>query len=105
MKQGTEKKFGTVFNKWKNDPAFKKDYDKEFQELALSELMLALMEDDNKSVRKLAELAGLSATAIQDLRSGKTKDVKFRNFLSIVEACGYEVELVKGKKRIPLHSA
>ena len=102
MKTKQENKFGSAFDKFLDDPEFKKDYDKEFKEFALSELMLALMEDDRKSVRKLAELAGVSATAIQDLRSGKAKDVKFKNFLSIVHACGYGLELVKGEKRIPL---
>lgn len=105
MDKKTENKFGPAFDKFINDPEFSKDYDNEFKEFALSELMLALMEDDGKSVRKLAEMAGLSPTAIQDLRSGKAKDVKFSNFISIVEACGYGLELVKGDKRIPLHSA
>ncbi len=104
MVKKNENRLGPVFDKWKTDPKYKKDFDKEFREFALSELMLALMEDGKKSVRKLAELAGLSPTAIQDLRSGKAKDVKFKNFLNIVEACGYGLELVKGEKRIPLHS-
>lgn len=104
MEKNNESRLGPVFDKWKTDQVFKKDFDNEFKEFALSEFMLALMEDDNKSVRKLAELAGLSPTAIQDLRSGKAKDVKFKNFLNIVEACGYGLELVKGEKRIPLHS-
>ena len=64
MKKKDENRFGSVFDKWKNDPEFKKDYDKEFKEFALSELMLAMMEEDKKSVRKLAELAGVSSTAI-----------------------------------------
>lgn len=105
MDKKTRNKFGSAFDKFVNEPEFSKDYDKEFKEFALSELMLALMEDDGKSVRKLAEMAGLSPTAIQDLRSGKAKDVKFSNFISIIEACGYGLELVKGKKRIPIHSA
>lgn len=105
MKKKNENRSGSVFDKWKNDPEYNKNYDKELKEFALSELMLALMEDDPISVRKLAELAGLSPTAIQDLRSGKTKDVKFKNFVSIIEACGYGIELVKGKKRIAIHSS
>ena len=104
MAKRIENRLGSAFDKWRSDPGFKKDFDKEYQEFALSELMLALMEDDKKSVRKLAEIVGLSPTAIQDLRSGKAKDVKFKNFLNIVEACGFGLELVKGNKRIPLHS-
>ncbi len=105
MKTRDDKRFGSFFDKWKDDPEYKKDYDIEFREFALSELMLALMEDDSKSVRKLAEMAGVSPTTIQNLRSGKKTDVKFKNFLSIVEACGFGLELVKGDKRIPLHSS
>ena len=105
MKQTRKNKFGKVFQKHLNDPDFVESYERELKEFALSELMLALMEDDKKSVRKLAEKAGVSATAIQDLRSGKAKDVKFKNFINIIEACGYGLELVKGEKRIPIHSA
>lgn len=104
MKKKNKNRFGSVFDKWENDPEFKKDYDKELKEFALSELMLAMMADDKKSIRKLAELAGVSPTAIQNLRSGKAKDVRFKNFVNIVEACGYGIEIVKGEKRIPIHS-
>ena len=105
MKKESKNRFGPVFDKWMNDPEFRKDYEKEFREFALSELMLALMEDDRKSVRKLAELAGLNPSTIQDLRSGKSKDVGLKNFIRIAEACGYSLELVKDKNRIPLHSS
>lgn len=100
MKKEIKKRAGSVFDKWKNDPEYQKDYDKEFVELAISEIMLAIMAEDQKSVRKLAELTGLSANAIQNLKSGKAKDVKLKNFMSILAACGYHIELVKGDKRI-----
>ena len=105
MKKESKNRFGPVFDKWMNDPEFRKDYDKEFREFALSELMLTLMEGDRKSVRKLAELAGLNPSTIQDLRSGKSKDVGLKNFIRIAEACGYSLELVKDKNRVPLHSS
>ena len=44
----------------------------------LSEIINALMENDNKSVRALAKEVGFSPTVIQNLRSGKQEDVKFR---------------------------
>ncbi len=95
MKTKDKKKFGPTFDKFLKDPEFKKDYDKEFKELALSELLHALMENDGKSVRKLAELAGISPTTIQNVKSGKSDDIKLSNFLSIVKACGYEMRIVK----------
>ena len=102
MKNKTKKM--TTFEREMQDAEFKKAYDKELKEFALSELVLALMEEDKMSVRKLAEMAGVNASSIQDLRSGKSKDIKFKNLVSIVEACGFSIELVKGKKRIPIHS-
>ncbi|MEQ8241658.1 MAG: helix-turn-helix transcriptional regulator [Cyclobacteriaceae bacterium] len=103
MDKNTKNKFGSAFAGHLNDPEFKKGYNEEFKEFALSEIILAIMEGDHKSVRKLAQAAGVSATTIQNLRSGKKDDVKFSNFLSIVKACGYGLELVKDEKRIPLH--
>ena len=44
--------------------------DKEYKELLLSELLLAAMEHDHISVRKLAAAAGVSPTIIQGLKSG-----------------------------------
>ena len=58
------------------------------------------MENDHKSVRGLAKKAGLSPTVIQDIRSGKQKDMKVKNFLHVTHACGYEVVLDNGKERI-----
>lgn len=104
MDQKTKDKFGSAFQQWIDDPRFEEKFDQEFKEFSLSELLLAIMDEDQKSVRKLAEMAGISPSSVQDLRSGKSKDVKLRNFLNIVDACGYGIELVKGKKRIPLHT-
>ncbi|VAW16622.1 hypothetical protein MNBD_BACTEROID05-1319 [hydrothermal vent metagenome] len=57
---------------------------------------------DHKSVWVLAKKAGLSATVIQDIRSGKQKDMKVKNFIHVVHACGYNVVLDNGKERIPI---
>ncbi|MBK9503788.1 MAG: hypothetical protein IPO06_31295 [Leptospiraceae bacterium] len=44
-------------------PKSKKDLDSGYKELILSELILALMQEDNVSVRMLAKEAGLWTTA------------------------------------------
>lgn len=104
MDQKTKNKFGSVFQQWIDDPGFEKELDEEFKEFSLSELLLAIMDEDQKSVRKLAEMAGVSPSSVQDLRSGKAKDVKLKNFLNIIDACGYGIQLVKGERRIPLRT-
>jgi len=79
---------------------FKDAFEREYAEFALQEFLLALSEEDEKSVRTLAKEAGVHPNAIQNLRSRKTKDVKLSTFLKIARAYGYSLELVKGKKHI-----
>ncbi|OGT54403.1 MAG: hypothetical protein A3F17_01300, partial [Gammaproteobacteria bacterium RIFCSPHIGHO2_12_FULL_41_15] len=64
------KKISTFEREMKN-ASFRKKFEKEYKEFLLSEIIIALMENDNKTVRKLAEEVGLSPTVIQKLRSGK----------------------------------
>ncbi len=84
------------------DRDFKEAYQKEYKDFVLSELLLAMMDDDDTSVRKLAKEAGLSANAIQNIRSGKQKDIRLQNFASIAQACGYNLVLEKNGERIQL---
>jgi len=96
------KKVLSTFEREMKNLAFRKAFENSYKELLLSELLIALMENDKKSVRKLAEEVSLSPTSIQKIRSGKQDDIKMRNFISISHACGYQVVLEKGKERITL---
>ena len=71
------------------DASFRKKFNSEYKEFLLSEIIHSLMDNDNKSVRKLAEEVHLSPTVIQNIRSGKQDDVKLSNFINISHACGY----------------
>jgi hypothetical protein len=95
----SKKAISTHEREMKN-PTFKKAFEKSYKEFLLSELLIAIMDEDDKSVRKLAREAGLSPTIIQKIRSGDQDDVKVSNFVSIVRACGYTVVLEKGSERI-----
>jgi len=95
------KSLSTV-ERWQQNPEFRKAADEDYKELVLSELLLAIMDEDEKSVRELAKEAGLSATAIQKVRSGQSKDMSVKNFLNVIEACGYSLVLEKNGERIPL---
>jgi hypothetical protein len=66
----------------------KKKLNEEYQELLLSELILAAMEKDNISVRRLAKLAGVSPTIVQAMRSGAKKDFTLQSFLKILKGLG-----------------
>ena len=90
----------STFDKEMQEPGFAAVYREENQELILSELLLALMEEDDKSVRQLAKEAGLSPTAIQKIRSGESQDMRLKNFVGVVQALGYNLVLEKGDHRI-----
>lgn len=96
------KKPTSTFDKEMKKASFRKGFKKEYQELLLSELIIALMEGDHKSVRQLAREANLSPTVIQNLRTGKQRDIKLTNFRNISQACGYHIVLEKNNDRISL---
>ncbi len=82
---------------------FKKAYEQHYKELLFSELLISIMEDDDKSVRDLAKEAGISPSVIQDLPSGKQTDIRVSNLIKIAKSFGYEVVLQKGEERLSLH--
>ena len=96
------KKSQSTYERLMQDDDFKEEYQKEYKEFVLSELLLALMDGDNKSVRKLAKEAGLSANTIQNIRSGKQKDIRLQSFKNIAQAYGYNLVLEKKGERIPI---
>lgn len=79
------------------------EYEKEYRELLLSELMHAIMADEEVSVRALAKAAGVSATVIQGMRSGARKNVTARSFLQTLQALGYRLEAVKNERRVVIN--
>ncbi|MGB3780665.1 MAG: hypothetical protein WA960_20030 [Tunicatimonas sp.] len=92
----------STFDKEMQDPKFAEVYQEEYRDLVLYELLLALMDEDDKSVRQLAKEAGLSPTAIQKTRSGQSQDMRLKNFIGVVQALGYRIVLEKGDQRIPV---
>lgn len=92
----------STFDREMQDPLFKEEFEKEYNEFILSETILAMMEETHKSVRKLANESGLSPTVIQNIRSGLQQDIKLSNFINISHACGYKLVLQKEHQQIIL---
>ncbi len=76
-------------------PRRKAKIEKEYTQLLLSELLIALMEEDDVSVRKLSKAAGISPSIIQDIRSGKKENLTLKSFSNIAAALGYNIVLEK----------
>ena len=81
----------------------KKEFDQGLKDFALSELILALMERDDVSVRKLAKIAGISPTVVQAMRSGEKDDFSMQSFFKILKGLGCRKLMVEiNDQYIPL---
>ncbi len=69
-------------------PKQRREFFDEYRELLLSELLLAAMERDEISVRKLAKLSGVSPTIVQAMRSGTKKDFSMKSFFKVLKGLG-----------------
>ena len=66
----------TTFDRLMQNPKFKAEFEKGYNEFLISEFMIEKMDEENISVRELAKEAKVSPTAIQNLRSGNAEAVK-----------------------------
>jgi hypothetical protein len=72
-----------------------KKFNDEYRELLLSEIIIAAMEKDNLSVRKLAQIAGVSPTIVQAMRTQKTKDFSMQTFFKVLKGIGCKSIMVE----------
>jgi DNA-directed RNA polymerase subunit F len=71
-----------------------KEFNEGYKNFALSELILAIMEQDEISVRKLAKIADVSPTIIQEMRSGLKKNYSMESFYKILKTLGFDQFMV-----------
>ena len=83
----------STFDRMMQNEEFKKEFDKGYKEFVISELILALMNKDNTSVRKLAKEAGISTSIIQEIRSGKKNNLTVKTFYSILNSLDCEIQI------------
>ena len=86
----------------KMTPERKKLFDEGYRELVLSELLIALMKEDDVSVRALAQEAGLSSAIIQGVRAGTKQNITLQSFLKIMQALGCSLIVKKNTQTYPL---
>lgn len=88
-----KKKNRSTYEEFIENKSQKKLLDKEYRELLISELLLAAMEEDHISVRKLAAEADVSPTIIQNLKSGKKTNITLDTLSKILDVIGYQIIL------------
>ncbi len=78
-----------------SDKKRKAKFDQGYQDFLISELLIEAMEAENKSVRTLSKETGISATMIQNLRSGKNKNASLKTLFPILKALHYTIKFKK----------
>ena len=87
------KKAKSTYERFIENKNQKKLLNTEYRELLISELLLAAMEEDHISVRKLAKEAEVSPTIIQELRSGRKLNITIETLSRILDVIGYQIIL------------
>jgi DNA-binding phage protein len=86
----------TTFEKFiNNDPKERKIFEKEYNDFLISEFVLQKMEEENISIRALAEKAGVSPTIIQKMRSKNSEKITYRTFSNVLNTLGYKISIEK----------
>lgn len=91
VKRSTKKITKSSYEELIENPKQKKLLDKEYNELLISELIIAVMKQDELSVRRLAKDAGVSPTIIQELKTGKRSNITLNTFSRVLNALGYQI--------------
>jgi DNA-binding Xre family transcriptional regulator len=89
-----KKKIKSTYDEFIKNKKQKRLLDKEYRALLISELLLAAMEEDHISVRKLALEAKVSPTIIQSLKTGKKTNITIDTLSRILDVIGYQIILI-----------
>lgn len=93
------KKIKSTYEKLVADPKRRKNIEKEYQALILSELLHAAMQRDSLSVRELAKEAGISPTIVQEIKTGKRTNINLSTVNRLLNAIDYEITYQPIKNR------
>ena len=85
----------STFDELMQDPKWKAKFEKGYEKFLISEFMIEAMEEKHISVRKLAKEAGVSTTIIQNMRSGKSKNISINTLSPILSALNYKIAFIK----------
>ncbi len=91
MRKGKLSTFERIMTDKKRKAAFESGY----EEFLISELLIEAMKAEKKSVRSLSKETGVSSTMIQNLRSGKSKNVSLRTLSPLLKALHYSIRFEK----------
>jgi DNA-binding Xre family transcriptional regulator len=93
----------TTYERLMENDEFKNYFITESRQLALSESLLEMMEENGITVRELSIRSEVSTSIIQNIRSGKQLNITTDNLAKLAKSLGYDLVLEKGGKKILLN--
>lgn len=104
MTKAIKKKIKSTYEEFMEakTPNQKKQFEEGYRDFLLSEMILAAMQEDNISVRKLAKLADVSPSIVQDMKSGSKVSFNTNSLFKILQKLGYDILLERNGVVTPL---
>ena len=87
----------STFEREMKSPAFRAAFEKESAALEVSEFLAKQMAEQEISVRALAEMASVSATVVQGIKSGRRKNIEYTTLKALTLALGYRIMFKRTK--------
>ena len=80
----------------------KKQYDAEYRDLLLSEMLIAFLKNDATSVRELACAAGLSSAIIRKFHLDAKENITAQSFFKVLQELDCSLVVKKGRSSFPI---
>ena len=90
----------STFDKMMKEPEFKAKFEEGYEDFLLLELLIDLIDNNQKSISEIAKEANINPSLIQDICNNTKQDIKISQFLKVIKACDYNLILEKGENRI-----
>lgn len=86
-------------------PQEKREYQQDYIELSLNELLHEAMQTTNINVRELAKISGVSSNSISDILKDEKEEVNMRHIVALLNSLGYKFFVEKNGETIALDSS
>jgi DNA-binding Xre family transcriptional regulator len=90
-----KRKGQSTFDREMRDRAFRAAFKKETAALEVSEFLAKQMAEQAMTVRALAQLASVSPTIVQGIKSGRRKNIEYTTLKALTVALGYQIVFKK----------
>ncbi len=86
-------------------PHDKREYQQDYIQLSMNELLHEAMQKNDINIRKLAKISGVSSDSISDILKDTKEEVNMRHIIALLNSLGYKFFVEKNGEAISLDSS